>query len=114
MPTPSGGTSGPIVVTVNGVAQDVQVESRLLLVHLLRENLRQGGVLGALGAGCVLTGGGARLPGLLDVAESLLRVPARLGYPVPLSRMPDELIQPEFSFYKGLTPTASYLIQKAL
>src|SRR5271154_4377102 len=58
------------------------------LFHLVRENLRQGGVLGALGAGCVLTGGGARLAGLLEVAESLLRVPARLGYPVPLSRMP--------------------------
>src|SRR6201997_1629525 len=72
------------------------------LFQLLRENLRQGGVLGALGAGCVLTGGGARLPGLLDVAESLLRVPARLGYPVPLSRMPDELIQPEFSTAIGM------------
>jgi cell division protein FtsA len=72
------------------------------LFHLLRENLRQGGVLGALGAGCVLTGGGARLAGLLEVAESLLRVPARLGYPVPLSRMPDELIQPEFSTAIGM------------
>ena len=29
-----------IHMTVNGVAQDLQVESRLLLVHLLRENLR--------------------------------------------------------------------------
>jgi carbon-monoxide dehydrogenase small subunit len=29
-----------IHVTVNGVAQDLEVESRLLLVHLLRENLR--------------------------------------------------------------------------
>ena len=29
-----------IHITVNGVAQDIQVESRLLLVHLLRENLR--------------------------------------------------------------------------
>jgi cell division protein FtsA len=72
------------------------------LFQMLRDNLRQGGVLGALGAGCVLTGGGARLPGLLDVAESLLRVPARLGYPVPLSRMPEELIQPEFSTAIGL------------
>jgi cell division protein FtsA len=72
------------------------------LFHLVRENLRQGGVLGALGAGCVVTGGGARLPGLLEVAESLLRVPARLGYPVPLSRMPDELIQPEFSTAIGM------------
>ena len=69
---------------------------------MLRENLRQGGVLEALGAGCVITGGGARLAGLLEVAESVLRVPARLGYPVPLSRMPEELIQPEFSTAIGM------------
>jgi hypothetical protein len=31
------------------------------------------------------------MAGLLDNAESLLRVPARIGYPVPLSRMPAEL-----------------------
>ena len=58
------------------------------LFTMLRDNLRHGGVLEALGAGCVLTGGGARLVGLLDNAESLLRVPARVGSPVPLSRMP--------------------------
>jgi cell division protein FtsA len=65
------------------------------LFHMLRDNLREGGVFEALGAGCVMTGGGARLEGLVDVAESLLRVPARIGSPVPLSRMPDELVQPE-------------------
>jgi len=72
------------------------------LFQMLRDNLRQGGVLEALGAGCVMTGGGARLPGLLDVAESLLRVPARVGYPVSLSRMPEELAQPEFSAAIGM------------
>jgi cell division protein FtsA len=72
------------------------------LFHLLRENLRQGGVLEAMGAGCVITGGGSRLPGLLDVAESLLRVPARIGYPVPLSKMPGELMQPEFAATIGM------------
>ena len=61
------------------------------LFTMLRDNLRQGGVLDALGAGCVLTGGGALLAGLLDNAESLLRVPTRVGMPVPLSRMPPEL-----------------------
>ncbi|HUY82165.1 MAG TPA: cell division protein FtsA [Acidobacteriaceae bacterium] len=71
------------------------------LFHMLRDNLRQGGVLEALGTGCVLTGGGAKLPGMLDVAESLLRVPARIGLPVPLSRMPDELQQPECSVLIG-------------
>jgi cell division protein FtsA len=72
------------------------------LLQMLRENLRQGGVLEALGAGCILTGGGARMAGLLDVAESFLRVPARVGYPVPLSRMPEELVQPEFSTAIGM------------
>ncbi len=72
------------------------------LFHLLRDNLRSGGVLDALGAGCILTGGGARMAGLLDVVESLLRVPARVGYPTPLSRMPEELIQPEFSAAIGM------------
>ncbi len=67
------------------------------LFTMLRNNLRDGGVLQALGAGCVLTGGGANLVGLLDNAESLLRVPARIGYPVPLSRMPPELAKPESS-----------------
>ena len=34
------------------------------LFTMLRNNLREGGVLEALGAGCVLTGGGANLVGL--------------------------------------------------
>lgn len=72
------------------------------LFHMLRENLRQGGVLEALGAGCVITGGGARLPGMLETAESLLRVPARVGTPVPLSRMPEELVAPECATLIGL------------
>ena len=42
------------------------------LFTMLRDNLRNGGVLEALGAGCVFTGGGAQMAGLLDNAESLL------------------------------------------
>ena len=72
------------------------------LFTMLRDNLRQGGVLEALGAGCVLTGGGANLVGLLDNAESLLRVPARIGSPVPLSRMPAELARPEYAAAIGM------------
>jgi cell division protein FtsA len=69
---------------------------------MLRDNLRQGGVLEALGAGCVLTGGGALLAGLLDNAESLLRVPTRVGSPVPLSRMPAGLAGPELAVAIGM------------
>jgi cell division protein FtsA len=72
------------------------------LFTMLRNNLRDGGVLEALGAGCVFTGGGAHMAGLLDNAESLLRVPARVGSPVQLSRMPAELAQPEFATAVGM------------
>jgi cell division protein FtsA len=71
------------------------------LFTMMRDNLRVGGVLEALGAGCVFTGGGAMMAGLLDNAESLLRVPARIGYPVLLSKMPEELAKPEFSAVIG-------------
>jgi cell division protein FtsA len=72
------------------------------LFTMMRDNLRQGGVLEALGAGCVVTGGGALMAGLLDNAESLLRVPARIGYPVPLSKMPDDLVRPEYATMIGM------------
>ncbi len=72
------------------------------LFSLIRESLRTGAVLEALGSGCVLVGGGAKLAGLLDTAESILRVPARIGTPVPLSRMPGELQQPEYAVLVGL------------
>ncbi len=72
------------------------------LFQMVRDNLRHGGVLEALGAGCVLTGGGARLGGMLDTAESMLRVPARVATPVPLSRMPAELAVPECATLVGM------------
>jgi cell division protein FtsA len=72
------------------------------LVTMLRDNLRNGGVLEAMGAGCVFTGGGAQLVGLLDNAESILRVPARMKSPVRLSKMPAELAKPEFAAAIGM------------
>ena len=68
----------------------------------MRESLRQGGVLDALGAGCVLSGGGAMLPGMLDVTESQLHVPARTGLPVRLSQMPAELNHPAWAVSIGM------------
>lgn len=91
----------PRMVRQRYVSEILEPRARELF-QLLRDNLRQGGVLEALGAGCVLTGGGSRLPGLLDTAESLLRVPARIGTPVPLSRMPEELIAPENAMLVGM------------
>ncbi len=96
----TGGQAGRMI-RQRFLAEILEPRARELFT-MLRNNLRDGGVLEALGAGCVLTGGGANLVGLLDNAESLLRVPARIGYPVPLSRMPPELARPEFSVAIGM------------
>jgi cell division protein FtsA len=72
------------------------------LFELMRENLRQAGVFEHCIAGFVLTGGASRLPGLLDVAESILRKAARLAWPTPMAKMPSSLAEPEFSTALGM------------
>jgi cell division protein FtsA len=91
----------PQMLRLRMMAEILEPRARELLYYV-KESLRQGGVVDALGAGCVLTGGGAMLPGMLDVAESQLRVPARTGLPVRLSNMPGELVHPGFSTAIGM------------
>jgi len=91
----------PQRLALRTLAEILEPRARELL-YFVKESLRGGGVLEALGAGCVLTGGGAMLPGLLDVTESQLRVPARTGNPVRLSNMPGELVTPSFSTAIGM------------
>jgi len=88
-------------VRLRTIAEILEPRARELMYYV-KESLRQGGVLEALGAGCVLTGGGAQLPGMLDITESQLRVPARVGVPVRLSNMPVELVNPCFSTAIGM------------
>jgi cell division protein FtsA len=72
------------------------------LFELLRDNLRHAGVLEHCIAGFVLSGGASRLPGILDVAESVLRKAARLAWPTPMARMPSFLAEPEFATVLGM------------
>ena len=72
------------------------------LFELMRDNLRHAGVFDHCIAGFVLSGGAARLPGLLDVAESVLRKAARFAYPTPMAKMPALLAEPEFATVLGM------------
>lgn len=72
------------------------------LMELLRDHLRQAGVYELLGAGVVFTGGGSRLNSLLEVGEDILRRVVRLGYPVPIAKLPSSLLEPEFATAIGM------------
>ena len=91
----------PAMLPLRTMAEILEPRARELMYYV-KESLRYGGVLEALGAGCVLTGGGATLAGMLDVTENQLRVPARAGMPVRLSHMPSELSHPAYAAAIGM------------
>src|SRR5579859_4907883 len=69
---------------------------------MVRDNLRHSGTLEVCFGGVVLSGGGSRLAGIYDVAESVLRRPVRLSWPAPLAKMPSTLAEPEFATVLGM------------
>ncbi len=87
------------------------------LCELMRDHLRQAGVLDACNAGLVLTGGGSRLNGLAEVTERILDRQVRLASPQPIADMPPQLMEPEFATVIGLAmyahrTTAAKMIQE--
>jgi cell division protein FtsA len=83
------------------VAEILEPRARELF-EMMRESLRQSGMFDACLAGIVLSGGGSRLSGIFDVAESVLRRPVRLSWPTPLAKMPATLAEPEFATVLGM------------
>jgi cell division protein FtsA len=57
---------------------------------------------GLLPGGAVLTGGGALLPGVVELAKGTLRLPAQIGYPKPLGGILDQVDNPQFATAIGL------------
>ena len=72
----------PRMLALRTIAEILEPRARELL-YFVKESLRQGGVVDALGAGCV-------------------RVAARTGMPVRLSHMPGELVHPSFATAIGM------------
>jgi cell division protein FtsA len=55
-----------------------------------------------LAGGVVLTGGAARMPGLTELAERVLRLPVRIGYPMGVQGVQDLGLDPRLSATVGL------------
>ncbi len=98
---PSVGDRPSRLVSQRMVGEILEPRARELF-EMLRENLRHSGMLEYCAAGIVLSGGGSRLPGIIDIADSVLRKPVRLAWPVPIAKMPSTLAEPEFSTVLGM------------
>src|SRR5690349_16042281 len=98
---PSVGDRASRLISQRMVGEILEPRGRELF-EMLRENLRHAGMLEVCAAGMVLSGGGSRLPGLMDLADSVLRKPVRMAWPLPLAKMPAMLAEPEFATVLGM------------
>jgi cell division protein FtsA len=73
-------------------------------MNLVAKELETAGEMGKLGAGAVLTGGGAALAGAADVAQHAFGMPVRTGVPGQgLTGLIDAVGKPQFATATGLT-----------
>ncbi len=77
----------------------VRIEEILVLV---REQLRQNKLISKLGSGIVLTGGGARLKKVEQLAEKIFGLPCRLGRPREVNGLTAVMEQPECAAVVGM------------
>lgn len=79
------------------------IEARLEeIFNLIDKELRKTGRSGMLPAGALLVGGGAKLPGVVDLAKKILRLPAQTGFPLELGGIVDKVDEPGFMTAVGL------------
>jgi cell division protein FtsA len=85
--------------TLSGVIES-RYEELLTLIH---QDLKRSGYLDSLAAGVVLTGGSSQVPGLVELAEEIFRMPVRLGVPQKFSGMSEVVGSPIHSTGVGYT-----------
>ncbi|MEL7059535.1 MAG: cell division protein FtsA [Acidobacteriota bacterium] len=99
VPAVAGGSA--TVVPKRHLCEILQPRAEELLVLVRDELARQGGD-DQLRGGVVLTGGGAKLDGLLELAQQVFSSTVRYGLPQRLSGLVDVLSSPRWSTASGL------------
>lgn len=72
------------------------------LLTLLHNELRRSGFEDMVAGGVVLTGGSAKMEGLIELAEEVFRMPVRLGMPQHVIGMDEVVNNPIYSTGVGL------------
>ena len=97
----SVGDRPPRTIFARMLSDIVEPRAQELLL-LVRDELRRAGLESQIPAGIVLTGGGAHLLGLVELAERVFNLPVRVAVPRGLAEMSEEVSRPEYSTAVGL------------
>lgn len=100
----------PVPNTMGGVSKSITERSLAEVVEPLydelltkvRNTLRENNLEDHLNAGLVFTGGGSKIRGLLDLAEDVFHMPARIGKPVGTMGSTDSVDDPIYTTAVGL------------
>lgn len=89
------------------------IEARLEEIFgMCAKELKKIGRMGLLPAGVVLTGGGAKMPGIIDLAKIQLGLPVQIGFPMELEGVVEKIDDPSFATSVGLILWGKDLDQK--
>ena len=72
------------------------------MLLLVQAELRRSGFEDLIAAGIVLSGGSARVEGLVDLAEEIFHMPVRLGLPQYVTGLGDVIRNPAYATGEGL------------
>jgi len=98
---PSVGDRAPRRLARHTLAEVVEPRYEELLI-LIQAELRRSGFEDLIAAGIVLTGGSAKIEGLVDLAEEVFHMPVRLGVPQYVTGLVDVVRNPIFATGVGL------------
>ncbi len=98
---PSVGGREARAVTRQLLCDIVEPRAEEMLSHV-NEGIRAAGFERQLSSGIILTGGGALLDGLVEVAEQIFDAPVRVGVPEEIDGLADDVAQPGFATAVGL------------
>ena len=88
-------------ISVQNLAEIVEPRYEELML-LVQAELRRSGYDGYTTAGIVLTGGGAKIKGLVELAEEIFQAPVRIGIPQHMVGLTDVVQNPIYSTGVGL------------
>lgn len=97
----SVGDRPPRTVLSRSISEITEARAQELLT-LVRDELRRAGLDSQIPAGLIFTGGASQLRGLVELAESIFELPARLAFPRGIEDMEGKADRPDYSTAVGL------------
>ncbi|MDR0557397.1 MAG: cell division protein FtsA [Treponema sp.] len=101
IPVPGVGGRPPMLIPRSQILAIIRPRMEEIFM-MVKEKLDKVYYTRSLGAGVVLTGGGALLAGAAELAASIFKAPVRIGLPLPVAGLAGEYRSPVFSTAIGL------------